>query len=59
MPVYFERGSEMAVEQEDDTADLEIVPTAEPDGLLHVNDEPADEIDRQNENQGFDPYNRV
>ena len=49
----------MAVEQEDDTADLEIMPTAELEGLLHVNDEPASEIDSESEDPGFDPYNRV
>lgn len=50
----------MAVEQEDDTADLEIMPTAKLEGLLQVNDEPAREIDtEQSEDPGFDPYNRV
>jgi hypothetical protein len=49
----------MAVEQEDDTADLEIMPTMELEKLLHVDDEPAREIDTGREDPGFDPYNRV
>ena len=49
----------MAVEQEEDTADLEIMPTAELEGLLSVNEEPASRIDGDSEDPGFDPYNRV
>lgn len=49
----------MAIEQEDDTADLEIMPTAELEQLLQVDDEPARESDTESEPPGFDPYNRV